>query len=136
METLPQTKFLKLRSLGKKKPNIHGKLDNYCSIARHACACVLSLNFCIPVSTVFIQSMEMQGFGGNTVKKKSGLTRAFFKHMFCLCSCDLGDCGEHMGTMHRCPFHTVPMVNLPLSSLLVNVKLLNNKTNKKDTCVT
>lgn len=56
--------------------------------------------------------------------------------MFCFCSCDLGDCGEHMGTMRRCPFHTVAMVNLPLSSLLVNVKLLNNKANKKDTCVT
>lgn len=78
METLPQTKFLKLRSLGKKKPNIHGKLDNYCSIARHACACVLSLNFCIPVSTVFIQSMEMQGFGGNTVKKKIRSYQGFF----------------------------------------------------------
>lgn len=78
METLPQTKFLKLRSLGKKKPNIHGKLDNYCSIARHACACVLSLNFCIPVSTVFIQSMEMQGFGGNTVKKKNQVLPGLF----------------------------------------------------------
>lgn len=82
------------------------------------------------------QSKEMRAFWGNNSKKIPGLTRAFFKHMFCFCSCDLGDCGEHMGTMHRCPFHAVSMVNLPLSSLLVNVKLLNNKTNKKDTCVT
>ena len=55
--------------------------------------------------------------------------------MFCFYSCYLWDCGEHMGTMYRCPFHTVPMVNLSLSCFLVNVKLLNNKTNKKDTCV-
>lgn len=55
--------------------------------------------------------------------------------MFCFYSCYLWDCGEHMGTMYRCPFHTVPMINLSLSCFLVNVKLLNNKTNKSKTCV-
>lgn len=55
------------------------------------------------------------------------LTGLPFQEVFSFHRCDLGDCGEHVCAMDSGTLHAIPVVNLPVASLLVYIKLRRDK---------
>ena len=90
------------------------------------------IHFCLKQNPHTLKSLRTE-----RLVAKSGIiiTRLSLQHMFCLYCCYFGNCGEHMSTMDRSALHAVPVVNLPLSSLFVYVKLLKQNNTHTHICV-
>ena len=74
------------------------------------------------LKTQHINSSQHQG-----TALKSVPTCLPVKHVVGFNSSDLGDCGEDVSAVDCCSLQAVTMIDLPLTSLLVNVELHTRK---------